>query len=437
MGRRGRELRDDPLFRHPSTLRAGNASDLNLSVRGGTNIMGYFVSFNKSDEEGVFNNNFANRIGGRGNFDFEVAQTLNFSTQFAYVRTHLQQPLNNNASNGIIRNAMRGRARAQSAPWEPGFLGFSPGITNEFDRQNRIERMTIGVTGNWAPFDWLRHKLTLGLDKQNYLETDFTRQDTTGRAPWGAISATGTSQNARMNAGAEAHGIRHVGAQAVEKRDLRAAADDVVGPDLHDMADEGVGRREDVGLALRIGGASPHHSLIASGQGQGHVVLGARDDRVDLGEHIGRQSDEHLDHGFEPGPRDAGHVARPNDCNIDASRGRVGLLRKGRRHADVVHVSRHPEVFSSFDRTSLFREPNDDDELVQQQLIGAYDVTQPWGSVDLTVGASHFIGHLDDGPGWSDVSGVWENVVHHPSQAGAGLSDVDYGTIIDSIGNSV
>jgi hypothetical protein len=42
-----------------------------------------------------------------------------------------------------------------------------------------------------------------------------------------------------------------------------------------------------------------------------------------------------------------------------------------------------------------------------------------------------------DGPGWSDISAVWENVVHHPSQAGGGLSDIDYGTIIDSIGNSV
>jgi hypothetical protein len=42
-----------------------------------------------------------------------------------------------------------------------------------------------------------------------------------------------------------------------------------------------------------------------------------------------------------------------------------------------------------------------------------------------------------DGPGWSDISGVWENVVHHPSKAGGGLSDIDYGTIIDSIGNSV
>ena len=45
-------------------------------------------------------------------------------------------------------------------------------------------------------------------------------------------------------------------------------------------------------------------------------------------------------------------------------------------------------------------------------------------------------GLAPDGPGWSDISAVWENVVHNPSQAGGGLSDVDYGTIIDSIGNS-
>lgn len=185
-------LRDDPLFRHPATLRTGDAMGINASVRGGTGAMGYFLSFNKDDEEGVYFNNFADRIGGRGNFDFRVHDALNLSTQFSYTRTHIQQPLNNNASNGIIRNAMRGRARAQSAPWEAGFLGFSPGVSNEFDRQNRIERTTIGVTGNWRPFDWFSHKLTLGVDKQDYLETQFERQDTTGRAPWGVTAATGT-----------------------------------------------------------------------------------------------------------------------------------------------------------------------------------------------------------------------------------------------------
>lgn len=42
-----------------------------------------------------------------------------------------------------------------------------------------------------------------------------------------------------------------------------------------------------------------------------------------------------------------------------------------------------------------------------------------------------------DGSGWSDISSLWENVIHHPSKAGSGLSEVDYGTILDSIGNSV
>ncbi len=185
-------LRDDPLFRHPATLRAGTFSDFNASVRGGTSAMGYFMSFNKSDEEGVYFNNFSDRLGGRANFDIRATDEISIASQFSYTRTHLQQPLSNNASNGIIRNAMRGRARAQSAPWEPGFLGFSPGVSNEFDRQNRVERTTIGLTTNWNPTDWFRHKLTLGMDRQSYVETDFTRQDTTGRAPWGALAATGS-----------------------------------------------------------------------------------------------------------------------------------------------------------------------------------------------------------------------------------------------------
>jgi TonB-linked SusC/RagA family outer membrane protein len=192
-------LRDDPLFRHPAALRKGNSYDLDLSVRGGAGNMGYFASFNRSSDDGVYFNNFSRRIGGRGNFDFQVGRTLNMATQFSYARTHLQQPLANNASNGIIRNASRGRARGQTAPWEPGFLGFSPWLSNEFDDQIRSERMTIGQTGNWQPFTWMRHKLTLGLDKHNYRETIFYKQDTTGRAPWGTINATGVVDHEIVN----------------------------------------------------------------------------------------------------------------------------------------------------------------------------------------------------------------------------------------------
>jgi len=66
-------------------------------------------------------------------------------------------------------------------------------------------------------------------------------------------------------------------------------------------------------------------------------------------------------------------------------------------------------------------------------------LTDLWEDPQGPVGASskRLILFAPDGPGWSDISASWENVVHHPSQAGGGLSDVDYGTIIDSIGNSV
>ena len=66
-------------------------------------------------------------------------------------------------------------------------------------------------------------------------------------------------------------------------------------------------------------------------------------------------------------------------------------------------------------------------------------LTDLWENEQGPMGSSskRLILFAPDGPGWSDISGVWENVVHQPSQAGGGLSDVDYGTIVDSIGNSV
>src|SRR5215204_2472288 len=66
-------------------------------------------------------------------------------------------------------------------------------------------------------------------------------------------------------------------------------------------------------------------------------------------------------------------------------------------------------------------------------------LTDLWENEQGVMGASskRLILFAPDGPGWTDISGVWENVVHHPPKAGEGLSEVDYGTIIDSIANSV
>jgi len=67
------------------------------------------------------------------------------------------------------------------------------------------------------------------------------------------------------------------------------------------------------------------------------------------------------------------------------------------------------------------------------------DLTDLWEDPQGPVGSSskRLILFAPDGAGWTDISANWENVVHHPSEAGGGLSEIDYGTIVDSIGNSV
>lgn len=66
-------------------------------------------------------------------------------------------------------------------------------------------------------------------------------------------------------------------------------------------------------------------------------------------------------------------------------------------------------------------------------------LTDLWdsGQGAMTRNSQRLILFAPDGPGWSDISTAWENVIHHPSRAGEGLSDVDYKTIIESIANSV
>ena len=38
---------------------------------------------------------------------------------------------------------------------------------------------------------------------------------------------------------------------------------------------------------------------------------------------------------------------------------------------------------------------------------------------------------------WKTISDNWDNVMHYPSVAGAGLKEIDYNQIIDAISNSI
>jgi hypothetical protein len=51
--------------------------------------------------------------------------------------------------------------------------------------------------------------------------------------------------------------------------------------------------------------------------------------------------------------------------------------------------------------------------------------------------AQRLIIYAPDSYPWSDISNVWENVIHYPSKAGDGLKEFDYDTILSAIVKSV
>lgn len=56
--------------------------------------------------------------------------------------------------------------------------------------------------------------------------------------------------------------------------------------------------------------------------------------------------------------------------------------------------------YNAYEQITLFQETRE--TLLEQQLIISYDVTQPWGSVDLSLRTSHYLAKVGDGDAWPD-----------------------------------
>jgi hypothetical protein len=188
-----RLLTDQPALRDPRAFRTGNLAGGNISVRGGGENYNFYLSGEKSHDEGVYFNNFEDRQGARMNFGLIPSEKLNFNVSTSYTRTNIQMPIANNGSNGILRNGFRGQP-GHSSVWGAdgiGWRGFTPEISNQYDNQSFTERTILSLTTNYHPFPWFENRLTVGLDKMDRTDTEFYMQDTTGKAPWGANAATG------------------------------------------------------------------------------------------------------------------------------------------------------------------------------------------------------------------------------------------------------
>ncbi len=186
---RERLLTDQPL-KHPGVLRNGENTRLGLSARGGGDRYSFYFSGDRELQEGVFTNNSFERISGRANFSVVLSDKLDMALSAQYSNSETTQPQNDNASNGWLRNAYRG-IPGWDAPWADGWRGLGPEQIKQFDNTIENERFIFGLTANYRPLDWFRHRLTLGMDAGERTNTLFYGIDRTGRAPFGETYAKG------------------------------------------------------------------------------------------------------------------------------------------------------------------------------------------------------------------------------------------------------
>jgi TonB-linked SusC/RagA family outer membrane protein len=184
-----RLLVDDPLSQ-PGALRQGSVTTYGLSTRGGADRYSYFFSFDHDGENGVLYNNFFRRNNGRSNMQASLRDNLTLAINVGYVRTNSQQPLSDNSSNSIIRNAFRDRPSGPW-PWQPQYRGFGPAIANQYDNEVQTERYILGSSLNFQPFTWFQNRLNAGVDVNDQRSSVFYGIDTTGKQPWGATFSNG------------------------------------------------------------------------------------------------------------------------------------------------------------------------------------------------------------------------------------------------------
>jgi TonB-dependent starch-binding outer membrane protein SusC len=160
---RGTLLTDDPLRRDPDALRDGGLRRASVSVRGGAERFSFYVSGDLDEEEGVFLNNYSDRRSARANFSANPSRVLDFQVASTYINQNIRLPYGDESANGLLLSAARGRPGRVSVVGE-GWSTTNPERSNQYNNTTNSDRLILSGTVNYTPFEWLRNRLSIGLD---------------------------------------------------------------------------------------------------------------------------------------------------------------------------------------------------------------------------------------------------------------------------------
>jgi TonB-linked SusC/RagA family outer membrane protein len=213
---------DTPGLNHAATFAPpGRGSDLfqnglmqryNMSVRGGTEQVRYYVSGTFMDEEGMVDYNTNRQVAGRANLTVLFGENVNvdISTGYSQGRTRFATV---NSEGGVWHQLVWGRpanlpgVRAdnpttttlihgveQDESLGSGYLGFQerwPAAYEKADIYRDYQRFTGSMTASHNYGDWLSQRLTFGIDRSTSTDNEFIpgRSDFPN-APFGSLVYT-------------------------------------------------------------------------------------------------------------------------------------------------------------------------------------------------------------------------------------------------------
>ncbi len=152
-----------------SWLQNGHLQKYDVSVRGGTTNMSYFVSGKWAREEGVIAPQRSRDWSVRGNFTFQPSDLLDIQFNNSYARREVRWIPDGDNAEGFLLNVWRGES-----DYTPGH---DDSKTLEMKINSYADHFITGLTANWRPLPGFTHRLAGGLD--------FSRTEYTEERPFG------------------------------------------------------------------------------------------------------------------------------------------------------------------------------------------------------------------------------------------------------------
>lgn len=224
----GRNIYENELNRYGRHIfQNGPVQSYNLSVRGGTEAIRYYVATDWSDEEGIVDYNFSRKLNLRANVNVLMAENLNLAVSTGYLDGNTGYMEQLGWGYNLWDNILFATPETQESILR-GFGRVAPEQVAQIQSTRDYNHFTVSATMNHTVGDWLSHRLILGLDqlieenetvtpsevhprdaagfvrlnRGDYKETTFDYSATASYAPTGRFS-TATSVGFQFNSAEE------------------------------------------------------------------------------------------------------------------------------------------------------------------------------------------------------------------------------------------